>query len=467
MASVAHGAVVSGARHVRFFSSYDAQGQFFFADYLGAYFDSVNSGYTNSFISASRSGGSIQEANEGDGTAGPRTHMVGLPVWGFRTNSVQSWAWWMSDDNNGSFTSNDIRIHLTNAVLIPSRMWDGSAYGNPGGFSSTSTVSPVLTGQIPNNSTTSINSARDRNNTWTNFAEQSGYPYVDLWHGLMFGDRDGVSGWGYDITNGTAKVFGNFGLGHPVAAGHLNIAMEMIRQLAPQLGLVTNIAIASLTWNGVVTSTNRVAITGASKSGNVLQFTWHSDGMPFGWDVPDGTITNDARPAFEVIPSHGSVLRFGFSVSGLPAGTYRVREDGADIWTGTNTELGSFLNLTTNYVDAFWAQRTEVLGRRRDLEGVDRTTLYNTHGAGEAGLYGSDMINFLSNAQAQWDAAKRGDAMIGALDQHFGSVYTNYESRIRAAAIQTNHTFEVTCLDCPSSRSGYAAHAGGGKIAGP
>lgn len=438
--------VVNGARHVSEMTSFDID-NFTMSDVLATYFDNFQSGRTNGWVPISRSAGSLQELNEGDGSNGPRIHKLALPWLANHTNSIQTFVWVMHT-GNGGYNDVTVRTHLTNVVRFATNLYNGSAYAASTGWGATSGVPNfIIISPIPADSDSGLTTYGGGDGTVA-FGHDFGFPTVDLRAPLWIGDSNGTSGWGWDRTNGTRLAFGGNLSSHPNVAGQLNADYEIIKQT----GLETNIALATLDWSaGTVVSTSRVAISSAVRSGNTLSFVWRSDGMPPSYDIPgvvitEGTITNDARPAFTLIPSHGNLLRFGISLTNLTPGTYTLKDGAVTLWSGPHTQLASFLNLATNdtVTAPFVLQMAEVLRLHRLLRGIHPVCMTNLHDAGTSGTYGVDLINYLSNAEDRWDAGKRDDDIIGSLTAWTDSIRTNYISRIAAAAIQTNHTFTLT-----------------------
>lgn len=166
--------------------------------------------------------------------------------------------------------------------------------------------------------------------------------------------------------------------------------------------------------------------------------------MPPGWDVPDGTITNDARACFTVFPMLAQFFTWTLQVTNLPAGNYTVAIDGSNVVTLTDVQLAAGWNMFTNYNGALWAQRKEVLGRKRDQEGLDRVTLVS-HGGGSLGVLGTgDLVNYQGNADLQYVTnGKRGSAYVSAMATLIADMQV-YDNAIQAAAVQTNHVFSIS-----------------------
>jgi hypothetical protein len=211
------------------------------------------------------------------------------------------------------------------------------------------------------------------------------------------------------------------------------------------MGVETNVGSMTLDWNNhSVSATNHLVVSGLSLSGNTLSFTAHFDRMPPAWDVPDGSITNDARNAFAVMPDLGRAFQWPLRITNLPAGNYQVAIDGSNVVILSSTQLAAKWNMFTNYNGALWAQRKAVLAAKRDQEGADHVTLLD-HSAGSQGTLGvGDMVNYISNANDQHDThGKRGSTYVGSMATFVSNVQ-QYDVAIHNAAVQTNHVFTIT-----------------------
>jgi hypothetical protein len=136
----------------------------------------------------------------------------------------------------------------------------------------------------------------------------------------------------------------------------------------------TNTYTAILDFNAAsVSSTNHCTVTGLSRDGSSLSFTFHADRMASGFYVPDGNITNDCRGAFTLMPSLGSQFCEILRITNLPTGNYELNIDGSNAVTVTSAQLAAGYNGFTNYSGAFWAQKKEILGLMCDMLNVLRS----------------------------------------------------------------------------------------------
>lgn len=409
--------VTTNATFVRFASSYDTSPYHLYGDYLDSamylYFPRLNI----HCYPASRGGGSIEDANE------TRLERRGLALW---ANGSQSWGIIVADDNGG-YTSNNVIANVTNTFNAPALFFNGTAYTNEGGWAATNTIHWIGVGAIPGNTTAGDSSEQVRNNAMTNAATLFAYSAVDSWYPLYNG------GWSNDFSSGAGLIQWH-PQSHPGTPGHLDMALVIATNW-----LDTNINTCTLDWNtGTTSATNHCVVTSASRTGNIFTFNWKADRHSMAFDVPDGTITNDATPGFTIIPPLTNAFFEVLRITNMPAGNYLLNEDGSNILAATSDQLAAGVNLFTIAKGAVWAQRKEVLGRIRDKHHTDRVTLLD----GSAGDNQGD-VSYDSYAQAYWDSGYRGDALITQLAAKIANL-NSYDDLIHSAAIPTNHTFTIS-----------------------
>lgn len=167
-------------------------------------------------------------------------------------------------------------------------------------------------------------------------------------------------------------------------------------------------------------------------------------------DVPDGTITNDARNAFVVMPELGNAFQWIIRVTNAPPGTYAINVDGILTDIATDTELAAGRNWFTNYNGPLWAQRTSVLAWKRIQAACDLVTLDPSHDAGSLGFLGvGDLENFQSWASEEYNSlGLRGDAYISSMTNWVAQL-RQYDVAIHQAAQQTNHVLSITTIVAP------------------
>lgn len=409
---------------VFFGDSYDTYPYHYFGDYLASWAALGHPQFTNHWSSASRSGGSIEEANE------DRLERLGLAHW----ESGQRAIGLIMADDDGGYTSNQVQMNLTNTLVSPTSFFNGLAYTNEGGWCATQNITWIGIGAVPHESADGDSGEIARNNAVTNMFMLLGRPYVDMWNPLWTG------GWSNDINSG-ASLLGFYSGGHPYASGSLTMGITIAQKLADK---DTNVSLATVDFStGRVVATNHCVITSISKSGSSISFTRHDDRLPMAFDVSDGTITNDCRDAFIAMPELSNAFWFTIAVTNLPAGNYSVNIDGAPVTTLSSSALAAGWNMFTdwNSNSPYWKQRVEVLALVRLKNGADPVTLYD-HSASEAGPDGLDLVNYDSYSQLFWDEGYRGDALAVAL-QFISTNLDALDALIRNAAQPTNHVFTI------------------------
>jgi hypothetical protein len=410
-------------------SSYDTAPFKWWGNYFATYFYDMYPQFTNHIYSVSRSGASWENQLES------QQEKYCLPLWA-SFGKLPAYDWMLANDNGGYF-SNDVYQWGTNLFNAPPRFWNGSMITNEGETASVLSIAHYSLGGIPNDSADGDEGAVTRNAGAMALAATYHTPAVDMWHLLW------TNGLSRDITN--SRLFGFYSGGHPYAAGHLCMALRAL----VALGAETNVGSLTLDWSAARASTNHCIASNISLSGNVLTCIVHFDRMPSAWDVPDGTITNDARNAFVIMPDLGNSFCWMIQVTNLPAGTYSISVDGVPTDIATAAQLAAGRNWFTNYNGPLWAQRASVLKWKRYQEGVDPVTLL-PHSAGDQGILGvGDNVNYQSFASGEYDTlGKRGDIYLASIIAQVFQL-RQYDDAINAAAQQTNHTFTITQLNGP------------------
>jgi hypothetical protein len=406
-------------------ASYDTPDYIFWGNYFATYFYDMYPQFTNHIYSVSRSGASWENQLKS------QQEKYCLPLWAsFRR--IPSYDWMLANDNS-SYVSNDVIYWGTNLFNAPPIFWNGTAFTNEGTLASAVSVTHYALGGIPADRPDGDGGfAIGRNAAAMALAVKYKTPVVDMWHLLW------TNGLSTDITNN--RLFGFYPGGHPYAAGHLCMALRALIAL----GADTNVGSLTLNWATAQASTNHCVASGISVNGNTLACTVHFDRMPPAWDVPDGTVTNDARDAFVVMPDLGNSFRWMIQAVNLPAGTYNISVDGVLTDVATDAQLAAGRNWFTNYNGPLWAQRASVLVWKRHQSGVDPVTLL-PHSAGDMGVLGvGDLVNFQSFASQQYDTfGKRGDIYVASMISWVFQM-RQYDEQINAVAQQTNHVLTIT-----------------------
>lgn len=413
-------------------ASYDTGNYVLWGNYFATAFYNENPQFTNHILSWSRSGSSI------GGDYQEQEFKWCGPWW--NASPVPVFNWVLAANDNGGFVSNDIVTWWTEITSGPPNFWNRTASTNEGIPFPTVTHFPF--GGIIADVTDGDSGQLIRNNAATNLAAQAAVPVVDMWHRLSpvwIPDRNGARKWGF------------YDGGHPYPAGHLAMAITTLQALSvnTNYGVDTNVGAFILDATTLSAATNHCVISGSSRSGNTITLTVHFDRMPPSWDVPDGTITNDARDAFVVMPELGNAFRWMVAVTNLPSGQYNILVDGILTDLATDAQLAAGRNWFTNYNGPLWAQRVAVLNAKRDQEGSDHVTLL-PHSAGEGGTIPGvgDLVNYQSHAGVHdevYPLTYTGTNFINYMKPSVSDV-RQYDVKIWQAAQQTNHTLAFVLI---------------------
>lgn len=400
--------VGTNAVFARFASSY------FTTHRTGDYIDAAMYMYWNTnnihCYEDSRGGAGIQEANEN------RLERKGLAQW---ANGQQYWAEMWADDNGG-YNYLQQWQNTSNSFLSPGLMWNGTSYTNEGGWAGSHTVNWIGIGAIPYTNNWVVGCSEElRDRGMTNVATIMAYKAIPYFQPLCVWSNDTMSGV-------NSLKFGTPDVTHPGPPANVDMAIVFCTNI-----METNINTCILDFNAAsMVSTQHCVVSSLSTSAGAFSFTWHADRHSMVYDIPDGTITNDARGGLlSTNAFHEDIV-----IQNVPNGPCTVVEDGVAVYTTVVANNTFTFNLYSITNGAVWNQRKEVLGRVRDKRGCDRVTLVDDGSLGEASYNGI--------SQTQWDAGKRGDTLITSLATAIG-VLNAKDALIWSAATPTNHTFVI------------------------
>lgn len=395
-----------------------------FTDYLESYFQMNYPGSNIHVFNISRSGGTM------DDVLTNRIQALGLPLWAYQFNNYQHIGISQPTDN-GSLSSNQMYLAQSNVFLAPALMSDGGTNLVPhAGWSSTNTIQWIALGDPPGASTNGgALTVKARNDASVNAGWNFGIRGVDSFNILS-------NGWVSDYNTNSARNVQMVYIPaeHFLSGGGLSWCLSFLRGITTD----TNVSTATVDWNGSVVSSSHCVISGATQNGNVLTFQRRDDRLPMAWDVPDGTITNDARPAFVLNPADADLFKYTLQIRNLPAGMYSVLIDGTPVAILPDTALTAGWNMFTNTVGPIWEQRKEVLGRIRDKEHVNRATL------APRAVDGTGMFSYGSAISGKWGSPSflRGDALVTSLAPNVSNIFS-LDALTAQAAQPTNHTFTI------------------------
>jgi hypothetical protein len=404
--------------------------------FLASFFVNYYPQYFISYRDHSRSGASNLEM------ATNRVPMYGIPDAGTshgKTNGLNFF--YVSDngsyDMDGSYDSNSIYGFFKDLLQYPT-----NAYNRFGILTNDwSQPNPrdhfqnIVIGDIPYRAPDGLPEARDFSNGGRSAAIEDGVPFVDSWSNLLSVVTNAYF-------NGPELWFPpNFD--HPANELQLMWTLTMLRSL----GVDTNTYTAVIDFNAATVShTNHCTVTGLSRNGNNLTFTFHADRMAPGFYVPDDTITNDCRGAFALMPSLGNQFCEILRITNLPAGKYMLGIDGSNVVTVTSAQLAAGYNCFTNYSGPFWAQKREILGLMCDMVDVVRSDAAND---------AHPDSNLLIEAYESWARARWPTNTNTGVDFYIAQMSDReaelqaVDVLIHAAAQQTNHTFTITPVLSP------------------
>ena len=399
--------------------------------FLGSYFINYFPQYFVSFRDHSRSGASNLEM------ATNRVPMFGIPDAGAslgKTNGLN--IFYVSangpPDSDDSYDSNSIYGFFKDMLQYPT-----NAYNRFGILTNDwhqphpeNLYQSIVIGTFPYNMVDGGPEGRDYSYGGRSAAQEAGVPFVDTWSDLV----NVVTN---TYTNGPNLWFApNFD--HPGNELQLMWALMILRSL----GADTNTYNAVIDFNTTSASaTNHCTVTGLSRTGNSLAFTFHADRMAPGFYVPDEIITNDCRGAFALMPSLGNQFCEILRITNLPAGKYALGIDGSNIVTLTSAQWAEGYNGFTNFSGPFWAQKKEILGLLCDMLDVSRSDAASDAHPDDNVL----LENYESWARTRWST--NDNTSVDFYIQQMSDRESELQAEdvfIHAAAQQTNHTFTIT-----------------------
>ncbi len=381
-------------------SSYDSFGFCFYGPNVDAALVSYNPTVNIYPISAAHGGAGLEDIATNEI---PKQLM---PFLGYQTNGYPLVGMVEITDT----TSNGVFGNLPHVFWAPTNVYDGTAFTTSTGWGATQHIEWISLGIHPDeNSDGSPGGVGFANTESTNVAVTFSYAYNDWWNQLIFS-------WSNDFASGNKYVWSSTS-GHPGAAGGLMKAIAFLRTR-----LDTNTWSASVDWSGSIVSTNQCVVGSVTKSGNTLSFPITLMRFAFGWSVPNGTITNDARNAFVVNSEYANSFNEILKVPNTPDGLYSVTMDFGP-FTASGAQLRSGINWFTIYNGSLWSNKVEVLGCMYDRYGADRVTLAASHDASGQGAHGlNDQINYASQALSKFSSGDRGNALIASMSPYTADV---------------------------------------------
>jgi len=353
--------------------------------------------------------------------------MYGIPDAGTshgKTNGLN--IFYVSD--NGGPDSNSIYGYFKGLLQYPTKSYTRGGvltqdWSQP---NAKSLYSSIVIGDVPYRGGNLV--GRDMSYGARSAAAEVGAPFIDTWNNMV------------SVVTNNESVPGTLWFPNSGAFDHPNNVFQLIWTLTNlrSLGVDTNTYTAVIDFNaGKVSQTNHCTVTGLTTTQTGLSFTFRADRMAPGFYVPDGTITNDCRAAFQLMPSLGNQFCEIIRVTNLPQGNYNLNVDGSNVVTLSSAQLSAGYNGFTNYNGAFWAQKKEVLGLMCDMLAVSRANASDDTGLTNIKLYES-------YAATRWPTNNFGvDQYITQMSDRESELQAQ-DVLIHAAAQQTNHVFTIT-----------------------
>ena len=366
-----------------------------------------------------------------------------IGLWGYQSNTFQHVGILMPTDN-GAYTSNQMYFNHSNTFQAP--LWLSSGDLNlvqNSGWCAANTVDWLGIGSPPVESANGDPLTEGaRNNASTNAGWRLGVRGVDSFNILSNSFAvDFAANVGTNVQWAGAPKGG-----HYLNGGALAWALTFLAQAFPSK---TNVTSCVIDWNGAIVTTNNCVVSNVV-IGTSLTFDEVEFSLPPPWDhagdiVADGTITNTADLCFNLDPMFGNMFNQLLQITNLPTGNWCVKEDGEIIATISSSVLGVRWNKFRCTTGPTWRKRVDVLAKCRTKEHVNQVTLI----AGSAGDQ-QGMVYFGSNATAQWEANKRGDAFIAAVDSFAANVFALDATENAAAQPVVRHMEIVPVTSYPA-----------------
>jgi hypothetical protein len=351
---------------------------------------------------------------------------IAMGLWGYQSNSFQHFGWLLGTDN-GSLSSNQMYLANSNIFLAPALISNGGLTLTNNGGQYAKPIDWVGFGYPPNASSDGAPSTEGaRNNASVNAGNNLGVRGVDGFNVLS-------NGWVTDYNaNGGTNVDWVYpsGIPHFLSGGAKSEADASLAQMFPSR---SNLTTCVVDWNGAIVTTNNCLVTSVS-AGASLSFDCIEYSMGAAWDHPgdvvaDGTITNNADKAFNLVGNYCEYFKQILQITNLPAGNYYVKEDGEIIATLSSTVLAAGWNRGTNTTGPSWRKRVKVLADIRKVTGVNQVSLHQN---------ATGIFAYGSASTAVWPGTQ-GDALIAAMNTPAAACFTLDDTANTDAQPVTRH----------------------------
>ncbi len=291
----------------------------------------------------------------------------------------------------------------------------------------TSGATPVLIGAHPTESADGKPAIGNFNDAYEEIALAAtpNYLYAKTWHELLD-----------EWTNNSVDLGGSDSV-HPGTPGHIAITYAVLKQLDVET-LVSEATLdatsnAEVECNGCTISNLLLTATGGT-------FDRLDERLP--WAIDEAGKEN----AVALIPEIDDWQNYSIKVTGLNAGDYELKCDDVLIATLTAGQLAAGFNMATLTAGPVWEQGQEVLGRIRDMHGIDRSSL------GSSPPW-KGMRSYTSNATSYYqNGGQRGqqyfDSMAPAVER-----LVELDNAIHEAATPVTRSYSITRVGSSQNNS--------------
>ncbi len=220
---------------------------------------------------------------------------------------------------------------------------------------------------------------------------------------------------------------------HPDTSGHILMAHSIIKTLGFS-NVVSKSEVNSSTLS--VTSQTNCTVSNVVANGYAgIDFDRLDSKLP--WALDD---TQDGyNKAMTMRPEVANFQDYSITVTNLSSGTYDIICDGTKIGSISSMTLQNGWNMSDLHTGPVYTQVQEVLGRIRDMLGIDRVTLAN------AGPPWKGVVRYKSNAGAYYTAGERGETLRTHLQPAITEI-NNLDALIQSAAQPITRHYSIRSL---------------------
>jgi hypothetical protein len=216
---------------------------------------------------------------------------------------------------------------------------------------------------------------------------------------------------------------------HPSPALNIAQAWETIREL----GWDTNVSSCTINATDLSFTTNNCVLSSVTGGPSGISFTRHDDRLP--WAI-DEVGRHDAT---NIWPQMIGWQNYRLKITGLAAGNYSIVIKGTNVATVSSATLAAGWNMADLTSGPVWEKGQEVLGRIRDMQDNNRTTLIDKNTPAGVRKYTSNCIT------AYQTNGKRGATLIADSGvQTALAELDTFDGLIKAAAQPDDLAFTVT-----------------------